>query len=151
MLTRALALRPSAREARRQTCKFQPYNCSYTPLIRLVFALTRSAHRHLPWGNQGRHIGLALLVIKWNTNADVPDVRVRFMWETNGAVLQNSQQCRQIFEDRSANFVRRQQECPAASARRRSLPHGGEAKFAFIDQRDVGYCVEKTRTARAER
>ena len=67
-LTRALALRsslrPSAREARRQTCKFRPYNCSLTPLIRLVFALTRSAHRHLPWGNQGRHIRLASLVIE---------------------------------------------------------------------------------------
>ena len=67
-----------------------------------MFALTRSARRHLPLGNKGRHIGLALLVIKWNTNAHVPDVRVCFMRETDGAVSQNSQQMHRIFEIETA-------------------------------------------------
>ena len=43
-----------------------------------------------------------MLVIKWNTNAHVTDVRVCFMREADGAVSQNSQQMHRIFEIETA-------------------------------------------------
>ena len=42
------------------------------------------------------------LVIYEILTRHVPDVRVCFMWETNGAVLQNSQQMHRIFEIETA-------------------------------------------------